>query len=107
MNPPILPRSLVAEQLCVSTRLLRRLEERGLVQPVRHGECEGYGPAEVRRIWTIVSLRRDLGINLAGIEAILRLHAHLAELHRRVRQLAEELEDALDQEPDLASDDEP
>jgi MerR family transcriptional regulator/heat shock protein HspR len=102
MNPTILPRSLVAEQLRVSTRVLVRLEERGLVRSVRDGDREGYGPAEVRRIWTIVSLRRDLGINLAGIEAILRLRAHVGELHRCIRELADELEDAL--EAPLATD---
>ena len=37
------------------------------------------GPAEIRRIWTIVSYQRDLGINLAGVEAILKLRDHMDE----------------------------
>ena len=48
------------------------------------GGVEGYGPAEIRRLWTIVSFQRDLGINLAGVEAILKLRDHLADVHRRL-----------------------
>ena len=59
---------------------------------------------ELRRLWTVVSLHRDLGINLAGIEAVLRLHDHTAELHRRIHDLARQLHEAL--EADLAGTDE-
>ena len=46
---------------------------------------EGYGPAEIRRVWTIVSCQRDLGINLAGVEVVLRLRDHLEDVHRRLQ----------------------
>ena len=52
---------------------------------------EGYGPAEIRRLWTIVSYQRDLGINLAGVEAVLRLFDRMVAVHRRVGGLADEL----------------
>jgi MerR family transcriptional regulator/heat shock protein HspR len=98
MTPPILPRELVARQLAVSPRLLLRYEQVGLVRVERAGDVEGYGPRELRRLWTVVSLHRDLGINLAGIEAVLRLHDHVAELHRRVQELADRLHRALEAE---------
>jgi MerR family transcriptional regulator/heat shock protein HspR len=100
MNARILPRELVARQMAVSPRLLLRYEELGLVRVERAGELEGYGPRELRRLWTVVSLHRDLGVNLAGIEAILRLHDHVAELHHRLHDLAERLHGTL--EADLA-----
>lgn len=100
----ILPREQVAERLAVPPRVLVRYEARGLVRSVRQGEVEGYGPAEIRRIWTIVSLQRDLGINLAGVEAVLRLRSHLDEVHRRVARLADDLREAMETD-ELGTDD--
>ena len=80
--PPVYPRELVAEHLSVAPRVLLRYERRGLVAAVQTDAGEiGYGPAEIRRLWTILSLQRDLGVNLAGVEAILRLRAHVDRLH--------------------------
>ena|SRR5579875_722628 len=104
MTRPIIPRDLVARELSVSPRILLRYEELGLVRVVRAGEEEGYEPAQIRRLWTIVSFQRDLGVNLAGIEVILRLLDRLAEVHRRVGGLAEELRETLE---DMARLDQP
>jgi MerR family transcriptional regulator/heat shock protein HspR len=107
MTQPIIPRDRVAEQLAIPVRVLSRYESRGLVRVVHSVdggvEVEGYGPAEIRRAWTIVSLKRDLGINLAGIEAILKLRDHLEEVQGRLQTLARELREALESGP--ASDD--
>jgi MerR family transcriptional regulator, heat shock protein HspR len=99
MTRPIIPRDLVARELSVSPRILHRYEALGLVRVVRDGPDEGYEPAQLRRLWTIVSFQRDLGVNLAGIEVILRLFDRLAEVHRRVGSLAEEIDDALGDVP--------
>jgi MerR family transcriptional regulator/heat shock protein HspR len=98
MASAIIPRDLVAEQLAVDSALLVRYEARGLVRVVREEQVEGYLPGEIRRLWTIVSLHRDLGINLAGIEAILRLRSRMAAVHRQLKHLASELE-ALSERP--------
>jgi MerR family transcriptional regulator/heat shock protein HspR len=97
MTRPIIPRDLVARELSVSPGILHRYEALGLVRVVRQGRDEGYEPAQIRRLWTIVSFQRDLGVNLAGIEVILRLFDRLAEVHRRVGGLADEIRDALDE----------
>lgn len=93
MSEPIIPREQVAEQLAVTTRVLTRYESHGLVHAVRTGSVEGYEPAEVRTLWTIVTLQRDLGINLAGVEAILHLRGQMAQLHHRLERLAAEIEE--------------
>lgn len=98
MTEPIIPRDQVAEHLRISTRVLVRYESHGLIRAVREGSVEGYRPAEVRRIWTILSFQRDLGINLAGVEAILKLRDHLSQVHRQLDGLARELREALDAE---------
>jgi MerR family transcriptional regulator/heat shock protein HspR len=95
MEQPIIPREQVARNLAISTRVLLRYESRGLVHPIRDGDTEGYGPAEIRRVWSILSFQRDLGINLAGVEAILKLRDHLARVHQHVDVLARELRETL------------
>jgi MerR family transcriptional regulator, heat shock protein HspR len=97
MRRTIIPRDQVAQHFAVSPRLLIRYEARGLIQAVREGPAgEGYGPETIRRLWTILSLQRDLGVNLAGVEAILRLRAHVDELHHRLIVVADRLREVLD-----------
>jgi MerR family transcriptional regulator/heat shock protein HspR len=98
MIPSIVPRDQVAQHLTVSTSTLLRLEGQGLVHAVRQGDVEGYGPAEIRRLWTIVSFQRDLGINLAGIEVILRLRDQMKVTRERLDHLAKILQETLEHE---------
>jgi MerR family transcriptional regulator/heat shock protein HspR len=107
MNRPIIPRELVARELSISPGKLLRYESLGLVRVVRTEAEEGYEPDQVRRLWTIVSFQRDLGVNLAGVEVILTLFDRLAEVHRCVGGLAEELRLVLEADqpaPDIESD---
>ena len=88
----IIPRDQVAQELAISPGWLVRYESLGLVRAVHEGSEVGYEPAQIRRLWTIVSFQRDLGINLAGIEVILHLFDHLSEVHHRVHDLAESVQ---------------
>lgn len=99
-STPIVPRDQVAERLSVPTRILIRYESRGLVHVTREGDVEGYHPAEIRRIWSIVTLQRDLGINLAGVEAVLKLRAHVDAIHAQMEQLAVRLREAIENDAD-------
>lgn len=99
MNPTLLPREQVADRLGVTSRVLISYERRGPVRADRDGEVEGYAPAQVRRLWTVLSLHRDAGINLAGIEAILQLQAQMDQLCQRLRLLADQLDEAIEVEP--------
>ena len=107
MTRPIIPRDLVARELSVSPRILLRYEALGLVRIVREGQDEGYEPAQIRRLWTIVSFQRELGVNLAGVEVILGLFDRLADVHRRVGSLVQEIHDALGDVPAPESDESP
>jgi MerR family transcriptional regulator/heat shock protein HspR len=96
MNRPFIPRERVAQELGVSPSVLARYESLGLVSAAHEGTEEGYEPTQIRRLWSIVSFQRDLGINLAGVEVILRLSDHLSEVQRRVNHLAGELRELLE-----------
>jgi MerR family transcriptional regulator/heat shock protein HspR len=91
MNSPIIPRDEVARRLQITTRVLVRYEERGLVRTIRSSGVEGYDPDQLGRLTTIVSLQRDLGVNLAGVEAILRLRSQMNESVARLREVAAEM----------------
>ena len=93
----IIPRELAAKELAISPKVLLRYEALGLVQVTHEESLEGYEPAQVRRLWSIVTYQRDLGINLAGVEVILHLVDHLSEVHHRLFDLADELREQLDQ----------
>jgi MerR family transcriptional regulator/heat shock protein HspR len=102
MNRRIIPRDLVARQLAVSPQVLVRYESLGLVQVTKDPDesAEGYEPAQIRRLWTIVSFQRDMGVNLAGVEVILHLCDQMREVHRNLHGLAHELHTLLDVEAD-------
>lgn len=104
MPDSILTREQVATHLRVSPSLLARYEERGLIRSVRVGDQQGYERREVRRIWTVVSLHRDAGINLAGIEAILHMREQLAGLQSQLRQTAGKLRAIVEDQADAAAD---
>jgi MerR family transcriptional regulator/heat shock protein HspR len=96
-NPSFWPRDVVAEKFTISTTTLLKWEGRGLVKPVRSGDLEGYGPVEIRRLWTILTFQRDLGINLAGVEVILRLRDQMRATNDRLDHMARTFRSILDE----------
>jgi|SRR5579884_3661260 len=68
----------------VSAVQLARYERARLVLPLRAGGRRYYRASDVQRIRKVRRLQRDLGINLAGIEVVLRLTEQLDELRRRL-----------------------
>jgi MerR family transcriptional regulator/heat shock protein HspR len=98
MTQRIVSRELAARELAVSATVLTRYESLGLVQVTHEGSVEGYEPAQIRRLWSIVTYQRDLGINLAGVEVILHLVDHLSDVHHRVFGLANDLRELLEKD---------
>jgi len=63
--------SVVAERFDVHPQTLRMYEREGLLQPSRtDGNTRLYTDEDIDRLDVILSLTRDLGVNLAGDEAI-------------------------------------
>ncbi len=75
----------VTQQLTgVSTACLVRYERASIVIPARVGRRRFYQAGDLRRIRTARRLERDLGINLAGVEVVLRLTDQIFDLQRRI-----------------------
>ena len=97
MSETILRREAVAEGLAIAPETLVHYERLGFIRCVEQAGVVGYAPAEVRRIWSILSYQRDLGVNLAGVDVILRLRDLIEEHHRQLAEFARALEVALDE----------
>lgn len=88
--------SVAAELVNMHPQTLRLYERRGLVCPKRHGKNRLYSQHDIERLMYIQSLTQELGINLAGVERIIRLQNELDQLKARkeeeLRQITERIE---------------
>jgi MerR family transcriptional regulator/heat shock protein HspR len=85
--------SVVAETYGIHPQTLRLYERHGLIQPARSaGNTRLYDQVAIRRLEAILTLTRDLGVNLAGVEVILGLRDQLSTLETEVARLADELD---------------
>lgn len=85
--------SVVAETYKVHPQTLRLYERHGLIQPARSaGNTRLYDEAAIQRLESILTLTRDLGVNLAGVEVILGLRDQLGRLEADLEAARTELE---------------
>jgi MerR family transcriptional regulator/heat shock protein HspR len=86
--------SVAAELVGMHPQTLRIYEQKGLVQPKRTaGNTRLYSDADVERLQLIQRLTTDLGLNLAGVELVLRLEDELKKAHERIERLQRQLRD--------------
>ncbi len=72
--------SVIAERYNIHPQTLRLYEREGLIKPARTaGNTRLYGVDEIRKLEMILTLTRDLGVNLAGVEVILSLQTALED----------------------------
>ncbi|HEX3244803.1 MAG TPA: chaperone modulator CbpM [Chloroflexota bacterium] len=81
-----LTRTDVAETLGISVTRLVKYERIGLVSPTVVDRRPRYGPEELARLRKIRRLTDDLGVNLAGVEIIMRLLDQMADPESRQRR---------------------
>lgn len=85
--------SYVAERYEIHPQTLRTYEREGLLKPIRsEGNTRLYDEATLRRLETILTLTRDMGVNLAGVDVILKLQDQLASLESEKSRLVQALE---------------
>lgn len=84
--------SAVAEQYGVHPQTLRLYEREGLIKPARSaGNTRLYDETAIQRLEAILTLTRDLGVNLAGVEVILQLREQMAALQGELDRLLEQM----------------
>lgn len=80
--------SIAAQILGVHPQTLRLYEREGLVEPQRSGgKIRLYSDFDIERVRAIMRLTNDLGVNLAGAEAILYMRERMLQLHQEMEQM--------------------
>jgi MerR family transcriptional regulator/heat shock protein HspR len=84
--------SVAAELVGMHPQTLRLYESKGLVRPARTpGGTRLYSDADVERLRLVQRLTTELGLNLAGVEHVLRLEDELRRIQARFERLEREL----------------
>jgi MerR family transcriptional regulator/heat shock protein HspR len=91
-DQPLYAIGVIAQLVRVHPQTLRRYDELGLVKPVRRSGRRVYSQRDLDRLRQIVRLTEVLGINLAGVEVILRLKQQLFELQAENESMRVQLE---------------
>jgi len=77
--------SAVAELYKLHPQTLRLYERVGLLKPSRSdGNTRLYTDSDLERLEVILTLTREMGVNLAGIEIILNMREKMAEMQRQM-----------------------
>ena len=92
-NEPRYVISIAARMVGVQTYTLRYYEKIGIIEPSRsQGRLRLYSDRDIARLRRVKTLMDDMGVNLAGVEVVLRMAQHMTELQRRVEELESEIE---------------
>src|SRR3989304_2910023 len=85
--------SVAARMLDVQTHTLRYYEKVGVIEPRRsRGHVRLYSDRDIAILQKVKALVDDMGINLPGVEVILRMMEHMGELQNQLEMAHQELE---------------
>jgi len=88
--------SVAAELVGMHPQTLRVYEQKGLVRPKRTaGNTRLYSDNDLARLRLIQSLTTELGLNLAGVEAVLGLEEQLRRMQARMERLERDMREAI------------
>ena len=85
--------SVAAKMVGVQAYTLRYYERVGIIEPSRsRGNIRLYSERDIACLRQVKTLMDDLGVNLAGVEVILRMTQRVTELQRHMDEMESELE---------------
>jgi MerR family transcriptional regulator, heat shock protein HspR len=88
--------SVAAELVGMHPQTLRIYESKGLVTPQRTaGNTRLYSDADLERLRLINRLTQELGLNLAGVEHVIRLEEQVRRMQRLMERLEREMREAI------------
>ena len=84
--------SIAARLVDVQTHTLRYYEKIGIIEPSRSkGNVRLYSDRDIAYLRRAKTLMDNLGVNLAGVEVILRMTERMAEMQQQIEELESEL----------------
>ena len=82
--------SAVAEMYGIHPQTLRLYEREGLLKPSRtEGNTRLYTDEDLQRLEFILSLARDLGVNISGMAIILQMRERMEEMQRQIQEFVQ------------------
>ena len=84
--------SVVSEMLRVHPQTLRLYEKEGFVNPRRTKKQRRYSESDVDRLNFILQLTRELGVNKAGVDIILRMRRRMEVMQKEMEEMMSLLE---------------
>lgn len=101
---PLYMIGVVAEMVKIHPQTLRMYEKKGLIRPSRtEGKTRMYSAEDVEEIARVTRLARDLGVNLAGIEIILKMRRRMLDMQAQIEDLTSYVRTEMGEAPDPAS----
>lgn len=92
-NEPRYVISIAARMVGVRSHTLRYYERIGIIEPSRsRGNIRLYSESDIAQLRRVKTLMDDLGVNLAGVEVIMRIVQRMLELQSQVQELESELD---------------
>jgi len=92
-DEPLYVISVAARMLGMHAQTLRYYERAGILRPSRSlGRIRLYSQSDIARLRHVQRLINDLGVNLAGAEAILRLNERIRQMEDEMEKLRSELQ---------------
>jgi MerR family transcriptional regulator, heat shock protein HspR len=87
-NRPLYMIGVVAEMLDLHPQTLRFYEKKGLLRPSRSvGRTRMYSQEDVEELARLLRLTRDMGVNLAGVEVILKMRRRMVDMQKQIQDL--------------------
>lgn len=100
--------SAVAELYKLHPQTLRLYERVGLLKPSRsQGNTRLYTDDDLARLEVIITLARDMGVNLAGIEIILNMREKMVEMEKQMTEFATVVQQELSRVASLNANEKP
>jgi MerR family transcriptional regulator, heat shock protein HspR len=98
---PLYMIGVVADMLKLHPQTLRMYEKKGLIRPSRtEGKTRMYSAEDVEEIARVTRLARDLGVNLAGIEIILKMRRRMLDMQTQIENLTSYVRTEMGEVPD-------
>ena len=92
-DEPVYLISIVSKMLDIHPQTLRQYERENLICPSRSdGRIRLYSQRDVDKIKLILRLTRELGVNIAGVDIILRLRESVDGMEREIAELRHEVQ---------------
>ncbi|MEW6739422.1 MAG: MerR family transcriptional regulator [Nitrospirota bacterium] len=92
-SSPVYMISVVSRILEVHPQTLRMYEREGFVQPHRVNKQRLYSDDDIERLNLVIKLTKELGVNKAGVDIILRMRNRMQSMQEEMREMMRFMEE--------------